>query len=124
MLLTVDNRDEGFNGPGRVTVVTILPKVVCLLPAISSDLLTITPSIAGRQYTGGNSMQVSADQGLCVAAGICVATAPEVFDQRDSDGKVVVLDGRPAPHLHKAALEAAEYCPAFAITVTSNETGG
>jgi ferredoxin len=64
-------------------------------------------------------MQVSADQGLCVAAGICAATAPEVFDQRDSDGKVVVLDGRPAPHLHNAAREAAEYCPAFAITVTT-----
>jgi ferredoxin len=65
-------------------------------------------------------MEVSADQELCVAAGVCAATAPEVFDQRDSDGKVVVLDGHPAVHLHKAALEAAEYCPAFAITVTAN----
>jgi ferredoxin len=64
-------------------------------------------------------MQVSADQRLCVGAGVCVATAPEVFDQRDSDGKVVVLDGRPARHLHNAARDAAEYCPAFAITVTT-----
>ena len=66
-------------------------------------------------------MRVSADQQVCVAAGICASMAPEIFDQRDSDGKVVVLDGRPAAHLHGSAQEAAEYCPAFAITVTSEE---
>jgi ferredoxin len=66
-------------------------------------------------------MRVTADQKLCVAAGICAATAPEVFDQRDSDGKVLVLDEYPAPHLHKSAREAADYCPAFAITVSSDD---
>jgi ferredoxin len=66
-------------------------------------------------------MRVTADQQLCVAAGICAAMAPEVFDQRDSDGKVLVLDGHPASHLHKPAQEAADYCPAFAITVTPDD---
>lgn len=66
-------------------------------------------------------MRVTADQQLCVAAGICAATAPEVFDQRDSDGKVLILDENPAPRLHKATHEAADYCPAFAITVHPND---
>jgi ferredoxin len=66
-------------------------------------------------------VRVTADQQLCVAAGICAATAPEVFDQRDSDGKVLILDENPAPRLHKATHEAADYCPAFAITVHPND---
>jgi len=69
-------------------------------------------------------MQVTADQQLCVAAGICAAMAPEVFDQRDSDGKVLVLDAHPAPRLHKPAQEAADYCPAFAIAVTPDDPNG
>jgi len=66
-------------------------------------------------------VRVTADQQLCVAAGICAATAPEVFDQRDSDGKVLILDENPAPRLYKSTQEAADYCPAFAITVASDD---
>jgi ferredoxin len=66
-------------------------------------------------------VRVTADQQLCVAAGICAATAAEVFDQRDSDGKVLILDENPAPRLHKTTQEAADYCPAFAITVTPDD---
>jgi len=31
-------------------------------------------------------MRVTVDQDRCIAAGQCVAAAPDVFDQRDEDG--------------------------------------
>ncbi|MFE7974959.1 ferredoxin [Streptomyces shenzhenensis] len=62
-------------------------------------------------------MKVSVDQDRCCGAGQCVLTAPEVFDQRDDDGVVVLLDERPAPDRHASVREAAAVCPAAAITV-------
>jgi ferredoxin len=41
--------------------------------------------------------------------------APEVFDQRDSDGVAIVLDAEPAAELHDSVREAAAVCPAAAI---------
>jgi ferredoxin len=46
-----------------------------------------------------------------------VLLAPEVFDQREEDGIVVLLDETPAADLHAAVREAATVCPAAAITV-------
>jgi ferredoxin len=42
-------------------------------------------------------MKVSADRNICIGAGMCVLTAPAVFDQ-DDDGAVALLaeDVRPA----------------------------
>ena len=40
-------------------------------------------------------MRVAVDQDRCMAAGQCVATAPDVFDQRDEDGVVVLLKATP-----------------------------
>ena len=62
-------------------------------------------------------MRVSADQHKCVAAGVCVGIAPTVFDQRDLDGKVEVLDEHPEEDLRDAVVEAVDFCPAFAITL-------
>jgi ferredoxin len=60
-------------------------------------------------------MRVSIDEDGCVGAGQCVLAAPDVFDQRDEDGIVVLLDEAPAPHLHDATREAAALCPALVI---------
>jgi ferredoxin len=60
-------------------------------------------------------MKVEVDVPKCVAAGQCVLIAPEVFDQRDEDGMVVLLDVTPAPELHEAVRESAMVCPASAI---------
>nr|UDM84241.1 ferredoxin [Streptomyces sp.] len=52
-----------------------------------------------------------------MGTGICVLTAPEVFDQ-DDDGKVLLLD--PAPPGRAAApavRRAADLCPMGAITL-------
>ncbi|XKK64693.1 ferredoxin [Streptomyces sp. ARC32] len=60
-------------------------------------------------------MWVDVEQDKCVAAGQCVLLAPEVFDQRDEDGIVELLDARPAPGAREGVREAAEVCPAAAI---------
>jgi ferredoxin len=60
-------------------------------------------------------MKVSVDADKCVAAGQCVLLAPEVFDQREEDGVVVLLDETPGAELHDAVREAAMVCPAVAI---------
>jgi ferredoxin len=65
-------------------------------------------------------MQVSVDEDKCCGAGQCVLLAPEVFDQRDEDGIVVLLDAQPPEQLHTAVREAADVCPAAAIAVSAN----
>ncbi|MEU4654936.1 ferredoxin [Streptomyces sp. NPDC023723] len=60
-------------------------------------------------------MAVSVDQDRCVAAGHCVVAAPEVFDQREEDGVVVLLDRRPPRASHDPVREAALLCPAAVI---------
>jgi ferredoxin len=60
-------------------------------------------------------MRVEVDEPKCIAAGQCVLSAPEVFDQRDEDGIVVVLIDEPGTELHAAVKDAAVLCPAAAI---------
>ncbi|WP_043239908.1 ferredoxin [Streptomyces violaceusniger] len=62
-------------------------------------------------------MKVSVDQGKCCAAGHCALAAPEVFDQREEDGTVVLLDARPPLALRDSVAEASFLCPAAAIAV-------
>ncbi|MFC4944218.1 ferredoxin [Pseudonocardia sp. GCM10023141] len=62
-------------------------------------------------------MRVEVDTSRCVGAGLCVGSAPEVFDQRDSDGMVVLLVATPPAERDAAVREAAFVCPAEAISV-------
>ncbi|MFG1943959.1 ferredoxin [Nonomuraea sp. NPDC048826] len=62
-------------------------------------------------------MKVIVDQDSCCGAGQCVLLAPEVFDQRDEDGIVVLLDAEPGEERHAAVREAAAVCPGAAIEV-------
>ncbi|WP_369274599.1 ferredoxin [Streptomyces sp. R11] len=66
-------------------------------------------------------MKVNVDQDRCCGAGQCVLIAPEVFDQRDEDGIVTLLEPSPAEDLHAAAREAAAVCPASAITIDDHQ---
>ena len=68
-------------------------------------------------------MKVSVEEGKCVASGQCVLLAPEVFDQRDEDGVVVLLEDSPAADQFDSVREAAVVCPAAAIHLTEAETG-
>lgn len=62
-------------------------------------------------------MKVQIEESKCIGAGHCVLASPEVFDQRDDDGIVVLLDPEPAPGLHASVRKAASLCPALAIHV-------
>lgn len=62
-------------------------------------------------------MRITVDEDKCVAAGQCAALAPAVFDQRDEDGVVILLDAEPAPTEHEAVRKAAAACPAVAIFI-------
>ncbi|MBE9373743.1 ferredoxin [Saccharopolyspora sp. HNM0983] len=66
-------------------------------------------------------MKVTVDEDICCGAGTCVMSAPDVFDQRDEDGVVILLDPAPAAELHDAVREAASMCPARAIAVSEEE---
>ncbi|OLT29766.1 ferredoxin [Nocardiopsis sp. CNR-923] len=61
-------------------------------------------------------MRLFADRGLCVGSGMCVLTAPGVFDQDDEDG-LVVVHGDPDGRGDAAALgRVVDACPSGAIT--------
>jgi len=62
-------------------------------------------------------MKISIDQDRCVASGQCVTAAMDVFDQRDEDGIVVLLDADPPEDRAADVRQAAIVCPALAITI-------
>ncbi|WP_407562331.1 ferredoxin [Streptomyces sp. 184] len=62
-------------------------------------------------------MRISVDTDRCVATGMCAFTAPEVFDQSDENGVVVVRRQDPPEDQHEAVREAAMSCPVEVISV-------
>ncbi|MHB9863200.1 ferredoxin [Streptomyces sp. YIM S03343] len=60
-------------------------------------------------------MKITVEEDKCCGAGQCVLIAPEVFDQRDDDGIVILLDEDPAADRHEQVREAAAVCPASCI---------
>ena len=60
------------------------------------------------------ALRVTADRDVCVGAGMCALTAPEVFDQ-DEDGLVAVVNPEPDEADRAAALRAGTLCPSGAV---------
>ncbi len=63
-------------------------------------------------------MRVTVDRERCASAGMCALTAPDIFDQDDHDGRVVLLDADPPAARHAMVQEAAILCPSQAIDLT------
>ncbi|MBT2404221.1 MULTISPECIES: ferredoxin [unclassified Streptomyces] len=61
-------------------------------------------------------MRISIDTAVCIGAGQCALTAPEVFTQ-DDDGFSELLPGREDGHGSAMVREAARACPVSAISV-------
>jgi ferredoxin len=61
-------------------------------------------------------VRVSTDQDLCIGAGRCQLTAPDVFEA-DDDGLVVVLHANPDEARRGDVEASARLCPAGAITI-------
>lgn len=63
-------------------------------------------------------MKIHIDHDRCRGAGQCALSAPELFDQSDDDGTVVVLNDQPPAELQARARLAASLCPNAVIDVT------
>jgi ferredoxin len=61
------------------------------------------------------TVKVQANRDVCIGAGMCLMTAPEVFDQSDDDGLVILLDEHPEDR--PSVREAVANCPSGAITI-------
>ena len=69
-----------------------------------------------------SSFRVTTDAGACIGSGICVSSAPDIFGQ-DEEGTVVVRLAEVTGDQEALAVEAADNCPAFAITVKRSGGG-
>ncbi|WP_275559135.1 ferredoxin [Streptomyces sp. 5-6(2022)] len=65
-------------------------------------------------------MRVEVAVPKCVSSGQCVILAPDVFDQRDEDGVVILLDETPPTELHDPVRVSATVCPAAAIRLVES----
>jgi ferredoxin len=65
-------------------------------------------------------MRIEVDRDRCRGAGQCALTAPELFDQSEDDGTVVVLDEQPPVALQDQARRAASLCPNSVIRLVLN----
>lgn len=63
-------------------------------------------------------MQVHVNTPRCIGAGNCVMAAPDVFDQGEDDGLVILLQEFPADDQRAAVTRAAQLCPAAIIQLT------
>ncbi|MBV8965828.1 MAG: ferredoxin [Mycobacteriaceae bacterium] len=62
-------------------------------------------------------MKVRVDQDNCVSSGNCVLHSSEVFDQREEDGVVVLLNENPPAEQVENVRRAAADCPAQVIHI-------
>lgn len=62
-------------------------------------------------------MRVHANRDRCISSGQCVMTAPEVFDQDEGEGVVLLKIDTPPPELAADVRRTVILCPARAITL-------
>lgn len=63
-------------------------------------------------------MRVFVDANICSGFGVCLGLCPEVFELHD-DGYAVVLVGDVPEEFEDAVRQAAEQCPAGAISLST-----
>ncbi|MEV4411857.1 ferredoxin [Catellatospora sp. NPDC049609] len=66
-------------------------------------------------------LRVIVDREACCGSGNCVRIVPQVFDQDDAEGLVVLHEAEPPEELYEAVREAAYNCPAGAIAVEDTD---
>ncbi|MFG2812090.1 ferredoxin [Streptomyces sp. NPDC048410] len=62
------------------------------------------------------ALRIAVDLERCCGSGMCALTAPGVFDQRDSDGRVVLLEQFASKNMEDSVKLASENCPCAAIS--------
>ncbi|MGW0769010.1 ferredoxin [Streptomyces sp. NPDC002676] len=69
-------------------------------------------------------MRIEADPDVCVSSGMCALSAPDLFDQSDDDGTVVVLRSDPPAERVTAVRGVVGRCPSRALKLVETGTGG
>jgi ferredoxin len=69
-------------------------------------------------------MRVEVHAERCIGSGVCALLAPDVFDQGDDDGVVVLLAEYPRAEHRESVYEAAARCPASVIEIRTNRGPG
>lgn len=64
-------------------------------------------------------MRVIADRNRCIGSGLCASAVPEVFEQDDDDGCVVLLLEHPVESQQDEVEEAVRSCPSQALRIES-----
>jgi ferredoxin len=65
-------------------------------------------------------VKVIAGREVCIGSGNCVLAAPQVFDQDDDVGLVVLLTPEVTPELATAARDAVAHCPSGALRIVED----
>lgn len=70
----------------------------------------------------GPGRRITADRERCVGSGACAFTEPDVFDQDELDGRVVILDPEPHDGLRDSVLDAVHGCPVSALALLDTDS--
>jgi ferredoxin len=62
-------------------------------------------------------MRIIVDRERCIGAAQCVLSAPDVFDQSESDGRVLLRVELPASGAPEGARTAVALCPSGALSL-------
>ncbi|MCW2898773.1 MAG: hypothetical protein JWO67_1038 [Streptosporangiaceae bacterium] len=65
-------------------------------------------------------MKVTADREVCIGSGNCVLAAPQVFDQDEDVGLVVLLGPEIASENATAVRDAVAHCPSSALRIVED----
>ena len=65
-------------------------------------------------------LNVAIEYQKCTAAGQCLLAAPNVFDQSDENGTIVLLDPNPPESERPRVLDAINRCPASVISLAGS----
>lgn len=82
----------------------------------SAILNIIDKSNEIRGLLGGNDMRAKVDRDVCIGCELCTTICPKVFQMDDEQVSTVIADPVPAD-VEDEAKDAAESCPAGAITI-------
>jgi ferredoxin len=66
-------------------------------------------------------MKISIDASLCMAYGLCIEEAPELFEISTETGQARVMEAALTADLITKARSAADVCPQRAVLIAENE---
>lgn len=66
-------------------------------------------------------MRVIVASHKCIASGTCVLTCPEVFEQRDEDGVVHIINQHPPLELKERIKQVVDLCPSLVFRIEDEE---